>query len=252
LSIERLRRAVAVAALVFAGGCQTTTPLESATSTIVVHSVLNASQDDQLVEVLRTTNGFAYGSFVDSALVTITGPDGVAMTGVTQPGTTTYHVSLSSYHKALVAGGTYHLRVRLKTGEEVTGTTIIPNAQPSSATPSPVPFNDATDTLRLSWSAVQGATSYEVRVESGTHVYALFADTSVALPGTLRTLEGTIVFTRGAVNTVIVSAVDAAYYEYYRTNSDGFTGAAVQGNLSGAEGVFGSIVVLSVGALRVP
>ena len=53
------------------------------------------------------------------------------------------------------------------------------------------------------------------------------------------------------VAQVTVAAVDAGYYNYYRTNSDEFTGAAVQGNLTGAQGVFGSIVVVAWQLLRV-
>ena len=55
----------------------------------------------------------------------------------------------------------------------------------------------------------------------------------------------------GLEHQVIVSAVDAAYYRYYRSSSDEFTGATVQGNLTGAQGVFGSLVVVTVRALQV-
>jgi hypothetical protein len=244
---------VAIAALV-ALGCTTRTPTGVTTSTIVVHAVLNALDDDQVVVVQRTTAGVPQASPVDSATVTITGPDGVAMTGVEVADSAlarVYRVRLSSFQEQLVPGGTYHLHVHLKTGEDVTGTTTIPNARPSLPPVAMVAFNEATDTLRLSWPAVQGAYSYEVRVQSSAGVFALFTDTSAVLPGTLRSLEGKVVFANGLDHTVIVSAVDAAYYQYYRTNSDEFTGATVQGNLSGAQGVFGSLVVLTVRALRV-
>jgi hypothetical protein len=236
------------------GGCITRTPTESTTSTIVIHAVLNATQDDQVVAVQRTTAGVPQASPVDSATVTITGPDGIAMSGVEVADSTltrVYHVTLSTFHEQLVPGGTYQLHVRLKTGEDVTGATTIPDARPSLPPVAIVPFNEAKDTLRLSWPAVQGALGYEVRVQSVAGVYAMFADTIAVLPGTLRSLEGKVVFADGLDHTVIVSAVDAAYYQYYRTNSDEFTGATVQGNLSGAQGVFGSLVVLAVRALHV-
>lgn len=237
-----------------AAACVTTTPTQSTTSTIVVHAVLNALQDDQIVAVQRTTAGVTQASPVDSATVTITGPDGIPMTGVEVADsalTRVYRVRLSGFHEQLVPGGTYQLHVRLKGGEDVTGATTIPDAQPSLPPVALLPFDEATDTLRLSWRAVQGAQSYEVRVQSTAGVYATFADTSAVLPGTLRSLDGRVVFADGLNHTVVVSAVDAAYYQYYRTNSDEFTGAAVQGNLTGAQGVFGSLVVLTVRALHV-
>ena len=237
-----------------AGACVTRTPLESATSTIVVHGVLNGVQDDQIVTVQRTTQGVPAASPVDSATVTITGPDGIVMTGVEVTDsalTRVYRVRLSSFHQQLVPGRRYQLHVHLKTGEDVTGATTMPDARPSLPPVAILPFNEATDTLRLNWPAVQGALSYEVRVQSVAGVYAMFTDTNAVLPGTLRSLEGKVVFADGLDHTVIVSAVDAAYYQYYRTNSDEFTGATVQGNLSGAQGVLGSLVVVTVRALRV-
>jgi hypothetical protein len=243
-----------IALCALAAACVRETPLESATSTIVVHAVLNAANDDQIVAVQQTTHGAAMGAYVDSAVVTITGPDGVAMIGVEVPDSSlgrVYRVRLSVYGEALVPGGTYRLHVHLKSGADVTGATTIPSAQPSTAAPPMQNFDDATDTLRLSWPAVGGAASYEVRVQSTAGVYAQFGDTSAVLPGTLRSLDGKIVFQVPLVHTVVVSAVDEAYYEYYRTNSDPFTGTAVQGNLTGAEGVFGSLVVLAVRGVRV-
>ena len=244
-----------MASVVFVtAACVTTTPTQSTTSTIVVHAVLNALQDDQVVAVQRTTAGVPQASPVDSATVTITGPDGIVMTGVEVTDSAlarVYRVRLSSFHQQLVPGGRYQLHVHLKTGEDVTGATTIPDARPSLPPVAILPFNEATDTLRLNWPAVQGALSYEVRAQSVAGVYAMFADTNAVLPGTLRSLEGKVVFADGLDHTVIVSAVDAAYYQYYRTNSDEFTGATVQGNLSGAEGVFGSLVVLTVRALHV-
>jgi hypothetical protein len=232
-----------------AGACVTKTPLESATSTIVVHGVLNAGVDDQVVVVQRTTGGAPQAAPVDSATVTITGPDGVAMTGVEVDDSLfarVYRIRLSSYGETLFAGGTYRLRVHLRSGEEVTGSTTLPNGV---AAPPPAPAGDvltpARDTLRLSWPRVPGASSYEVRVQSKSAVYAMFADTNVVLPANLRSFAGTPVFTSLTTNVVVVSAVDAAYYQYYRTSSDEFTGATVQGNLSGAEGVFGSLVIVA-------
>lgn len=222
------------------------------TSTIVVHAVLNAAQDDQIVVVQRTSNGVPFAPPVDGAIVTITGPDGIAMAGVEKQDslTRTYHVSLSTYQ--LLAGGTYHLRVHLPTGEDITGTTTIPTAQPAAMPTTTTPFNETLDTLRLNWNSVPGASRYEVRVQSKAGVYVQFVDTNVVvLPGNLRALEGKIVFADGLDHQVFVSAVDEAYYQYYRTDSDEFSGAAVLGNLAGAEGVFGSLVIVATRAIHV-
>jgi hypothetical protein len=251
----RNRAALAGVAALSAAGCFGKSPEEVGTSTIVVHAVLNAAQDTQVVSVQRTTAGEPLANPVDSAVVTITGPDGAVMTATESTDAVlgrVYRISLAASHEQLAPGATYGLRVRLRTGEEITGTTTVPSAVPS-AQPSPVvAFDETTDTLRLNWTAVAGARSYEIRVQSTAGVYVTYADTNAAaLPGNLRALEGKIVFTAGLDHQVIVSAVDAAYDRYYRTNSDEFTGTRVQGNLSGAEGLFGSIVILKVVSLHV-
>jgi hypothetical protein len=254
----RTRHAFAAACgAALAAGCVSNLPLQDGPSTIVVSAVLDASFDDQIVVVQRTLNGSPAPHPVDSAAVMITGPDGVAMQGVegADPGAGTYRVALSSFHEQLVPGATYRLSVTLTTGEQVTGETTIPVAQPVSAPADTQQFNRPTDTLRLTWPAVQGAGSHEVRVQSVTGTYVLFAEPGAVLPGLLRSSSGNDVFPfrsfEGATVQVTVAAVDANYYRYYRTNSDGFSGAAVQGNLTGAQGVFGSIVVVAWRSLQV-
>lgn len=244
----------ALLAAIASAGCFSQLPLESGASTLVVTSVLNALQDTQVVVVQRTVNGGPSPSPVDSAMVLITGPDGIAMTGVEMKDAavgSSYRVVLSASHEQLVPGGVYRLRVALKTGEEVTGTTTIPLAQSVAPPASTESFASTTDTLRLSWPIVKAAAGYEVRVQSSAGVYAVFADTNATLPGTARSLDGKPVFVDGLVHAVSVSAVDAAYHNYYRTSSDEFTGAAVQGNLTGAQGVFGSLVVIGWRSLLV-
>jgi hypothetical protein len=253
----RIRRPIAFAGLAALGivGCFGKSPEEVGTSTLVVHAVLNAAQDTQKVAVQRTTAGEPLASAVDSAVVTITGPDGMAMTAVESKDAvlgSVYRVSLASMHEQLVPGGAYALRVKLKTGEEVIGSTTVPDAQPAAQGEAAGTFNAATDTLRLDWPAVRGARSYEIRVQSSAGVYVTYADTNAAvLPGSLRALEGKVAFASGLDHTVIVSAVDAAYYSYYNTNSDEFTGTTVLGNLTGAEGVFGSLVIVKTVTLHV-
>jgi len=250
--------------LVLVSGCVERSPLESGASTIVIHAVLNGAVRDQYVVVQRTVNGNPVAAAVSGATVTITAPDGLVMTATADHDSNVvavaggdpaigivYVISLDQYDVNLVPGSTYQLHVHLPTGEDVTGATTIPNASPVSTPPTTTMFSPEADTLRLTWPAVPGASSYEVRISSTAASYALFADTAVALPGMLRGLNGTDVFTTGLTNQVVVSAVDANYYAYYRTSSDPFTGATVVGNLSGAVGVFGSLVQLKVRDLNV-
>jgi hypothetical protein len=243
-----------VACAALASGCFSQLPLEGGASTLVVTAVLDALHDDQVVAVQRTHGGGPGPYPVDSATVAITGPDGIVMTGVEATDSAigrSYRVTLSAFHEQLVPGGTYRLHVKLASGEDVTGATTVPASQPVAPPGASEPFSAATDTLVLSWPTVQGAGGYEVRVQSAAGVYALFADTSAALPGNLTSLEGKAVFAPGLDHAVTVSAVDANYYRYYRSSSDEFTGTAVQGNLTGAQGVFGSIVVVAWHALHV-
>jgi len=252
------------ALVVVAGACVEHTPLESGASTIVIHAVLNGAVRNQYVVVQRTVNGNPVAAAVSGATVTITAPGGIVMTATEDHDSSAvqvaagdpaislvYLISLDQYGVNLVPGGTYQLHVHLPTGEDVTGSTTIPNASPLSTPAANATFWSTVDTLRLTWVPVPGASSYEVRISSTASTYALFADSAVALPGTLRGLNGTDVFTAGLTNQVVVSAVDGNYYAYYRTNSDPFTGATVVGNLSGAVGVFGSLVELVVQNLNV-
>jgi hypothetical protein len=79
---------------------------------------------------------------------------------------------------ALVPGGRYRLRVT-GGGREVTGETTIPVLAGPQAPPQERVFDRETDTLALSWSAVEGARRYALRVESPRGPFTAFlADTS--------------------------------------------------------------------------
>ena len=70
------------------------------------------------------------------------------------------------------------------------------------------------------------------------------------IPGTALTLTGDEILPAGASVDVMVSAVDANYYDYYRSQSDPFAGAAPS-HLTGATGVFGSLAPILVTELHV-
>lgn len=89
--------------------------------------------------------------------------------------------------------------------------------------------------------SLAGASSYEVLIRSSRSVFAVFTDTSIMLTGN-STFNGNSAFTTGLTHQLVVSAVDANYYDYYRRNSDPFTAVGVSNHLEGGIAVFGSIV----------
>jgi hypothetical protein len=105
--------------------------------------------------------------------------------------------------------------------------------------------------LSLAWPRVAGASAYDVAISSARSSFEAFSDTTIVLLGTARSSDGTDAFLSGLVHHVVVSAVDANYYDYYRRGSDFLTGAGPIVHLSGAIGVFGSIVPLGSGTLTV-
>ena len=133
----------------------------------------------------------------------------------------------------------------------MTGTTTIPGPAHHIQDPSRIFFR-LRDTLRLSWPRVSGAASYEVliRILQLQQEYRVFTDTSFTLAGTALTIDGDEIFRRGLDAAVVVSAVDVNYYDYYRSQSDPFAGSAPS-HLTGAVGVFGSIVPIYASVLLV-
>lgn len=223
---------------------------------LVVQGVLNFddSQQEVFVSLARTGNA-THDQPVGGAKVSMTTPignterSGLLVDSLGKccvPGVYVFDTP----GQPLVAGGTYVLHVQAPSGDEVTGTTTIPVAPRPVAIPARVFFRDR-DTLRLSWPHVVGARSYEVLVEGDSPFpqYRVFTDTSIAIPGMALTIYGDMVFNVGLVN-VIVSAVDANYYEYYRAQSDPLAGAPPS-KLTGAVGVFGSIAPIIYTGLNV-
>jgi hypothetical protein len=100
----------------------------------------------------------------------------------------------------------------------------------------------------LVWPPAPGARSYVVRIETPFGPMSFFTDsTRVRLTGALRNLDLQAlprVFFPGFPQAVTVSAVDANYYDWYRTNNDPFSGRGVINRVTGGFGVFGSLVRL--------
>ncbi|MGH7621996.1 MAG: hypothetical protein ACREMU_06615, partial [Gemmatimonadaceae bacterium] len=159
---------------------------------------------------------------------------------------TVYHFALGT--RTLTPGETYRLRVVTPDGRVVTGATTIPNTVPVSDTATETVAFPFRGTLALAWRRVAGASSYEVRV-AGQLNLVVFADTSIAL--TINSFSSSTGGTRGdTTSALVVSAVDANYYDYYRHKPDSFTGNGVISHLNGAIGVFGSIVEIERRTLK--
>jgi Domain of unknown function (DUF4249) len=224
---------------------------------VVVHAVLNAAVRDQYVIVQTTDGGLAPP--VTGATVIVATPDGRALVAdevrdsanVIVSGYPMYRISLDRYGLTLVPGATYRLDITLPDGRKVSGSTTMPASTPRAVLGLPPSFSRATDTLALAWSPVAGAAAYEVSISSEWASFNAFADTALVLKGDVRNSGGSAIFVSGVVSQIVVSAVDANYYDYYRRASDPLTGSGPIMRLTGAVGVFGSIVPIASGTLSV-
>jgi hypothetical protein len=137
----------------------------------------------------------------------------------------------------------------------VSGHTTIPNTTPVSLAAPEQRLRLEDDTVHIRWTRVPAARGYEVAVlgvRPGIFVpTAFFADTSVDLTANSQTMGGDRLFTPSLMHKVAVSAVDSNYYDYYRRESDTFTGVGLISHLEGADGMFGSIVPIAARLLNV-
>jgi uncharacterized protein DUF4249 len=260
---------VFAATLLLAGCKPPTDVIGSGEQLLLVQAVLDAGASEQYVSV-RRTSGFATTSEISNAVVTITDPHGVEYTStrVDQDSSDGFPVSpvvhvIPLHGFALQPGGTYRLRVAIQGGEVAGGITTIPDAAPVIRSDTIPVFERSRDTLRLAWPRISGARSYQLLVQmryrfvtgpDTTSVYAsetyrAFRDTSAAVPGTAHSIDDVDVFWRPnpsytLAGEVIAVAVDDNYYEYYHATTDPFAGAP-RSRLTGAIGVFGSVVPLS-------
>ena len=257
---------IAVAALAMFTACTfPEQPLPPGEKLVVVHAVLDPSKSVQLIHLGVTEGANAAPTYLDRADVKLTLPDGRTLTarqdslrdstGKLVQTLPDYRIDLAAAGVGLVSGGKYGLRVATVAGDTVTGETTLPSAS-ASPMPAAASFNRLADTLRLTWSAVAGARTFEVQVWSrdvfnyaGTFTYAHlnyagFRDTSVTLAGSARYFDDDV-FRLGPTpesrTHVYVLAVDDNYYEYYRLLGDPFRGAAPS-RVKGGLGVFGSVV----------
>ncbi len=229
-------------------------------NTLVVHAVLDPGAQHQIVVVQKTTGSVREQIQVSGAFVTIATPDGHTLTaverhdsaavtgGVPFPAVTTvYDVDVGA--AGLISGGTYLLKVMAPDGRTVTG------KRPSQMRFRRQPlFRHKVSIVRATpfhsigpACLVRGIIKSSLARAQG-HSACLPPTRPVALPGTAQALnavdwcgdvrEGhvppTIVcqaFVRGLTHQLVVAAVDQNYFDYYRRESDIFTGAGF-GNAS--------------------
>lgn len=262
--MKRFRRFLAVSVIASAWGCVDQNPVAPDAHAIVVHAVLDASAHDQIVIVQTTDGRLPTQRVVSGAAVVILTPDGRVLTadevvdslygvgaGNPPPIKSYYRISLDKYGVALVPGSTYRLRITLPDGRAVTGSTTIPSVMASANLNVPASLSSA-DSLPLAWPRVAGASAYDVSVSlHGSLVFEAFTDTSIVLSTRTQTSNGGRAFYAGNTHEIVVSAVDANFYDYYRRSSDLFTGSGPISRLDGAVGVFGSIVPIGSGTVTV-
>jgi hypothetical protein len=255
-----LRFEIAVAAgvvLALGAACVERQPLEPARgNTLVVHAVLDPSSRDQTVAVQIARGTEANIERVTGATVILALPDGRRMQAIADTGQALfgYHFPLDRLGFELVPGATYGLEIHVPDGRTVTGHTTIPRSAPVSLDAAEEEFF-VRDTLRMRWSRVPAARGYEVSVlvvgDRFETLDSFFADTAVDLTTTSVGSTGNTLLSRGRTNHLAVTAVDTNYFDYYRRESDIFTGVGLITHLEGADGLFGSLVPIGARVLSV-
>ena len=249
--------------------CQPPTdPIPAVPKQLLVQGILDLGAQSQMVSVEWMDFSATGSNEVRGATVTITTPDGRVMRATEDvyvyfPGfrgtldsalrNGMYRVDLQKNAVALVPGATYRLDVQAPDGRRASGTTTMPRAPAAPSDKDLTTFSRLRDTLRLSWPRVPGAKSYQVAVRISSpltpaltvSLYTIFADTSVTIAGTARTLDDDPVFAPGGRADVVVTAVDDNYYTYFHPTVDPLAGAPPS-RLTGALGVFGSITPVVV------
>ena len=247
---------------------------------LALHGMLSATAPSQVVLLEHTRNGSVQliappfdvtdpvvsdeGIAETGAIMTLQAPTGelyVASedntTRVDGKGQGIYRFGLAG--SALQRNAPYQLSVQTKSGATLNAETSVPGG---TAVADPAPgflpdalFDRTRDTMDLRWTAVPGARSYFVRVETPYGPLSFFTEsTYVRLPGMLRNTDVISlprVFVPGFPQTVTVSAVDSNYYDWYRTRNDAISGEGLVSRVRGGIGVFGSLVRLRMEQVHV-
>ena len=156
----------------------------------------------------------------------------------------------------ITRGGRYRLRITLPGGTStIEGETIVPITQPQANASLRIHFDRERDTLRVTWPAAEHAHRYVLQIQTPYGPFQAFSDTNaITLTGGLRNFLADripLVFTPGFEQAVQIAAVDSAYYDYYRSINDPFTGSGLLTHLRGATGLFGSYAPIRRDTLEV-
>lgn len=240
---------------------------------VVVHAVLNPDAAEQVVLVESSLTGrvtidstvrfdaldpirTAGGEPITNATVQLFRDDqtnGVEAVETVRNNRRTGRYTVPRDALIIEPGVRYRLRIQTADGREVTGETRVPGA-PVGWVPGagevvqPTLLNRSVDTLRLNWSASDGARTYAIRVETPNGPWFLFSDsTQFALSGTLRNFfvaDLPSVFYPGFEQLVSVAAADVNFYDYNRSGNDPFGGTGLISSVQGGLGLFGSMLAL--------
>jgi hypothetical protein len=235
---------------------------------LALHSVLSATAPSQVMLLERTRTGSVYvvgppfdladplitdrGIAESKAFVRLFTPDGRIVLGREDSDVRSDGKGFGIYRfdidgSNLVRGATYRLVVQSFTGENLSAETSLPGGL-AAENIELRSFDRSRDTAIIAWPATPGARSYFVRIETPFGPRSFFTDsTRVRLTGDLRNVDTDAlrrVFIPGFAQTVTVSAVDANYYDWYRSHNDAISGAGLVNRVEGGLGVFGSLVRL--------
>lgn len=157
---------------------------------------------------------------------------------------------------ALSRGGVYELRIRTAEGEELTARTTIPEGIVRPDTNGVrVTFDATRDTYTFRWPAAEGFARYAVQLSTPFGPFQTFSSVeSLAVNGSLRNFQQDRlprVFVPGFTQVLSAWAVDRAYFDYFRSGNDPFTGSGLVSNVVGGSGVFGSIFPIRTQFLNV-
>lgn len=258
------------------GGCEIEkVGIPSTEARVALHAILSASAASQVVLLERTRNGTVAitapasdiieplpsdeGIAETNALVTLTTPSGQTLVAVEDAvvrgdgkGRGVYRFALAG--SGLERGGVYQLSVRTTRNETLAAETTVPAGEAAMVAVAGI-LDRVRDTLALEWPAVEGARAYVVRVETPFGPRSFFTDaTRVRLTGELRNVDVDAlprVFIPGFPQAVTVSAVDANYFDWFRSHSNPISGDGLLSRVRGGIGVFGSLVRLRFEDLQV-
>jgi hypothetical protein len=267
---------VAFAAIMTLASCDIGTVIVPKTQpSIVVHAVLNANLATQVILVERTLSGAIPvhdssfnpadpivsdgGIPVTGATVEVIDSAGFVRTALEDRAVSTNGQGAGVYRVTFAAGlrlgARYRLHIVTVQGEEVTAFTRIPFPEFASTGALTRTFNRDHDSIVVEWKRAAAARAYALRVESPFGPFFLFTDSlRFRMNGDLRNLFAADlprVFIPGFRQDVLIAAVDSNFFDYYRTNNDPFTGTGIISRLTGALGMFGSMVTLNSGTLTV-